>query len=116
MFATVRRYPDLTPSAIEGWASRMADIGAVLESVPGWVSCLLIRTRDGVILVSVGDDEASLIESGRRLAARLAGPADGLRPAAPDIWAGDVLIAAPPARHASPQPARAPASHTDQKT
>lgn len=94
MFATVRRYDDLSPLLLGLVASGVAGIGAVLESVPGWISCLLIRTRDGVILVTVGDDEASLVESGRRLSAWLAQQTRDVPQASPDVWAGDVLLTA----------------------
>ena len=96
MFATVRHYTELTTSTADALAAQCAALGPVLESVPGWVSSVLVRTRTGAVLVTLGEDEASLVESGRRVTAWLAAHVEGFRTSrAPDVWAGDVLIPTP---------------------
>lgn len=92
MFATVRRYAGLNEPGLTEIIARAADIAAVLASVPGVVASQLIRTRDGVILVTVGSDEACLAESGRRFRAWVREHAGGLRTAdEADVWAGVLL-------------------------
>lgn len=93
MFATVRRYTGMDEAMAETLTGLAADIGTVIASVPGARGSLLIRTREGVILVTVGLDEASLVECGRRFRAW----ADTHVGAFPlvneaDVWAGSVVV------------------------
>ncbi len=92
MFATVRRYALEVPS-VDALAARGTDLGAVLASVPGFAACHLVRTRDGFVLVTLGFDEAALIESGRRFVAWADRHLVGFPPRSPaDVWAGEVLL------------------------
>ena len=92
MFATVRRYEGLGDATIEGLRERSPEIAALLAAVPGTSGSELIRTRDGVILVTVADDEASLVESGRRFVAWVEAHVSGFRGRSlSDVWAGEVL-------------------------
>lgn len=93
MLATVRRYSELSDSFVAALLRRGADVAAVLESVPGVTAFQLIRTRDGLVLVTVGVDEASLIECGRRFRAWVEAHVPGF-PAADDsdIWVGAVVL------------------------
>ena len=95
MFATVRHYANLADATATALAEQSAALRPVLESVPGFVSSVLLRTRQGAILVTAGEDEASLVECGRRATAWLATHVPGFPSAAPDVWAGDVLMLAP---------------------
>lgn len=93
MFATIRRYAGLTEAITDALAARVGDMATVLESVPGTSASQLIRTRDGVILVTVGSDEASLIESGRRVRAWMDANVHGFLAAdEADVWAGRVVL------------------------
>lgn len=93
MFATVRRYEGLSEPTVAALRERAAEIATVLGSVPGIGGWQLIRTRDGVIVVTLGDDEASLVEAGRRFVAWLEARVRGFRRRAqPEVWAGEVLI------------------------
>ena len=93
MFATVRRYAGLSDAAVAAVGDRAADIEAVLASVPGSCGVDLIRTREGLIVVTVGVDEPSLIESGRRFRAWIDDQIPDFRGAAdPEVWFGPVLI------------------------
>ncbi len=93
MFATVRRYAELSDSFVGALLHRGADIAAVLASVPGVTEAQLVRTRDGLILVTVGIDEPCLVESGRRFRAWVETHVPGFPPANDaDIWVGAVVL------------------------
>jgi hypothetical protein len=100
MFATVRRYAGLSDATVAALGDRAADIAAVLASVPGSRDAHLIRTRDGLIVVTIGADEPCLVESGRRFRAWVDDQIRDFREAEePDVWSGPLL-----SRHeASPQ-------------
>ena len=73
-------------------AARTTEIGAVLASVPGSLDTLLVRTRDGLLLIVVGTDERSLVEAGRRFRAWVDDEIEGFNAAGePDLWSGPVL-------------------------
>ena len=96
MIATVRVYAGVTDTAIAAIADRSADIGAMLCGVPGCVGCQLIRTRDGLVVVIIGDDEPALVEAGRRFVAWTRRHVPTFRSKAlPTVWAGDVLLSTP---------------------
>ena len=92
MFATVRRYAGLSEATVAALGDRAADIAAVLASVPGSRGAHLIRTREGLIVVTVGTDEPCLVESGRRFRAWVDDQIRDFREAAePDVWSGPLL-------------------------
>jgi hypothetical protein len=92
MFATIRRYAPLPGATVAAVSERATEIGAVLASVPGSVEALLIRTREGLLLLTVGEDEPSLIEAGRRFRAWIDDEIDGFDEAGePELWSGPVL-------------------------
>jgi hypothetical protein len=94
MFATVRRYTRLAPSAVDALEDHSREVRSVLAGVPGFTEAHLIRTRDGLILVTLGEDEGTLVEAGRRFVAWADRhvPAFRLAPQA-HVWAGHVLPA-----------------------
>ena len=94
MFATVRRYVGL-PDPVVGRVFALAgDLGALLAASPGFGDVRLIRTREGLLVVLTGTDEASLVESGRRFVAWVDTRVEGFRGAETiDIWTGDAAIA-----------------------
>lgn len=93
MFATVRRYAVIAPGTLDSLVDQADEIRDVLESVPGTEGGLVIRSRDGVIVVAVGKDERSVMESSRRFVAWSSRHVAAFRDvAAPEVWAGDVLI------------------------
>ena len=92
MFATVRRYAGLSDTTVAALIDRAADIAIVLASVPGARGSHLIRTREGVILVTVGTDESCLVESGRRFRAWVDTHVREFRAAdEADVWVGVVV-------------------------
>ena len=93
MFATFRRYAGLPPATRDAVADRAREIAAVLASVPGACESHVIATRDGVVLVTVGSDEACLIECGRRFRAWADAHASELGPLGEaEIWSGEVVL------------------------
>lgn len=93
MFGTVRHYAGLREATIAAAGERAADIAAVLASVPGSGDAYLIRTRDGLILVTVGSDEPSLVESGRRFRAWVDDEIRDFGAAGEaQVWSGSVLL------------------------
>jgi hypothetical protein len=93
VFATVRCYTGAAPETIDSLCAREGEIRAVLASVPGTRGGHVIRSREGVIVVALGVDESSVIESTRRFVAwcKRHVVAFGDLPD-PEVWAGDVLI------------------------
>jgi hypothetical protein len=93
VIATVRVYTGVSDAAIAAVTDRSADIGTLLCGVPGSVGCQLIRTRDGLVVVIIGDDEAALVEAGRRFVAWTRRYVPTFRSKAiPTVWAGEVLL------------------------
>lgn len=93
MFATVRRYAGLSDVTVTALIDRASDIATVLASVPGACGSQLIRTREGVILVTVGTDESCLVESGRRFRAWVDAHVRGFRTAdEADVWVGELVL------------------------
>lgn len=93
MFATVRRYAGLREATVTALIEQAADIATVLASVPGVHESQLIRTREGVILVTAGTDEACLVESGRRFRAWVNAHVRGFRSVdEADVWVGAVVL------------------------
>jgi hypothetical protein len=89
MFATVRRYTGMDEDTAARLTGLADDIGTVIESVPGARESLLIRTREGVILVTVGIDEACLVECGRRFRAWADTHVEALQLAGEaEVWVG----------------------------
>ena len=93
MFATVRRYAGLSPRTRAALTDCAADIVAVLASVPGAHESQVIATCDGVVLVTVGTDEACLVESGRRFRAWVDARGPEIGPVGEaEIWLGEVVL------------------------
>lgn len=92
MFATIRLYAGLSEATVDAVSDRAAGIATMLRGVPGNPAAQLIRTRDGLIVVIVGDEEAVLVEAGRRFVAWVHRHVPGFRAApSPTVWTGDVL-------------------------
>ena len=93
MFATVRHYAVIAQGTIDSLADQADEIRAVLASVPGTEGGIVIRSREGVIVIALGSDEPSVMESSRRLVAWSNRHVTAFRDvASPEVWAGDVLI------------------------
>jgi hypothetical protein len=93
MFATLRRYAGLSRGTRDVLTGHARDIAAVLASVPGSRGTHLIATRDGFVLVTLGTDEACVIESGRRFRAWADDRVPELRSLGEaEVWSGEVVL------------------------
>ena len=92
MFAAVRRYREVDGWLVDEMAAQAVAISEAMTSAPGSRGCEVIRTREGLIVVALGDDEGSVIEAGRRFVAWIDRHVPAVRGIAPEIWAGDVLV------------------------
>jgi hypothetical protein len=93
VFATVRSYAITTEETVDSLADQAQEIRAVLSSVPGTEGGLVIRSRDGVIVVALGTDERSVMESSRRFVAWSMRHVVAFRDIpAPEVWSGEVLV------------------------
>lgn len=91
MFAAVRRYSGLDGSVVDELTANVRALCAAVTSAPGTQGCEVIRSREGLIVVTLGDDEGSVVEMGRRFVAWIDRHAPEVRAITPDLWAGDVL-------------------------
>jgi hypothetical protein len=92
MFATVRRYLDVTPEVAAELLQRREEVSRVLGGVPGLRSYQLVRTREGLFAVTVCRDEESAMEANRRAAAWLRANIPGFGVEAPEVWSGPVTV------------------------
>jgi hypothetical protein len=95
MFATVRRYTGLPEPVAQRVFGIADDVGALLAGAPGFCDLRMVRTREGLVVVLTGTDEASIRECGRRFVAWVDARVEGFRGGGTvDIWSGDVAIVA----------------------
>ncbi len=92
MFAAVRRYAGLDAALIADLEANAQVIRRVLTSASGSTGCAVIATREGLLVVSTGADEATVAEAGRRFVAWADRHLPVLRDTNPDVWAGEVLV------------------------
>ena len=92
MFAAVRRYAGLDRSVVGDVAAHAAALRSALEATPGSCGCQVISTREGLIVIALGDDEGSVVEAGRRFVAMVDHHVPALRGVSPEVWAGEVLV------------------------
>jgi hypothetical protein len=92
VFAAVRRYHGLEGSLVDEIVANGRAVCHALTSAPGARGCDVIRTREGLIVVTLGDDEGSVIESGRRFVTWLDRHVPAARDITPEVWAGTVLV------------------------
>lgn len=92
MFAAIRRYAGLDASLVDALTENAAAICRALTSVPGARGCEVIAARDSVLVLATGDDEAAVMESGRRFAAWLERHLPDADRTNPEVWAGPVIV------------------------
>jgi hypothetical protein len=92
VFAAIRRYRGLDGSLVDEMVANGRAICQALTSAPGSRGCDVIRTREGLIVVTLGDDEGSVVESGRRFVTWLDRHVPAVRAITPEVWAGTVLV------------------------
>jgi hypothetical protein len=77
---------------VEDFARQASAIRAALSATPGSRGCDVISTREGILVITLGDDETAVVESGRRFVAWLDRHVPAIRSTAPEIWAGEVIV------------------------
>lgn len=87
MHAIIRSYTD--PDLADLLATNRAGVEELISSVPGVQNYVLIRTPDGCISVTVGDDEAATSASSAAAAGFLRDK--GATAPAPTITTGEVI-------------------------
>jgi len=92
VFAAVRRYRGLDGSLVDELVANGRAICQALTSAPGSRGCDVISTREGLIVVTFGDDEGSVVEAGRRFVSWLDHHVPAVHAITPEVWAGTVLI------------------------
>ncbi|HEV8403495.1 MAG TPA: hypothetical protein VGQ31_10720 [Candidatus Limnocylindrales bacterium] len=96
----MRRYVGLDASLVDDLSANATAICRALTSAPGARDCDVIATRDGLLVLALGDDEAAVVESGRRFAAWLERHLPDVHETNPEVWSGVVIahgMAASPA-------------------
>lgn len=109
MFAAVRRYSGLDDSLVDALVSKTAAIREALAETPGVCGSDVISTREGLIVVVVGEDEDCVVEAERRFAVWAERDLPALQAVTLEVWAGEVLVhggADRPARSGWPISAR----------
>ena len=69
MLAVIRRYEPVAPAVARSFLAARDRVEAILQDLPGLHAALLLRTRDGLALVAIGEEEWCLAEAGRRFRA-----------------------------------------------
>jgi hypothetical protein len=88
MHAIIRSYTD--PDLADLLAGNRAGVEELIAGVPGVQNYVLIRTPDGCISVTVGDDEAATSASSKAAAGFLRDKGATAPP--PTITSGEVLV------------------------
>jgi len=91
MFASIRKYNE-APAFADDLVKRQEEIKSVLRPIPGFHAYYLVKTKDGVISVTVCHDRAGAEESNRVASTWLKDklPTFATRP--PEITTGEVRI------------------------
>lgn len=109
MFAAVRRYSGPGESLEDALVGRTTAIRDALVDAPGVCGGDVISTREGLIVVVVGEDEDCVVEAERRFAVWAERDLPALQALTLEVWAGEVLVhggADHPARRGWPISAR----------
>ncbi len=92
MYASVRRYTSVDPSLFDEVARNPQDLEATMRQAPGFQAWYLIRTGDGMVTVTLCDDQAGAEASVRLAAGWLRDHMPTLAPQPPDIANGEVTL------------------------
>lgn len=92
MFAAVRRYSGPGESLVDALVGRTAAIHEALVEAAGVCGGDVISTREGLIVVVVGEDEDSVVEAERRFAVWAERDLPALHALTLEVWSGEVLV------------------------
>lgn len=92
MYATIRQYTGVDDRAFAALMSRRDDVEALIRQTTGLAHYHLIRTRTGVMSVTVCDTRAGAEDSNRRVANWVKANMPALLPTPPRIVAGEDVL------------------------
>jgi hypothetical protein len=93
VYATVRTYAAAAELADE-LVGKGDDVKALISGISGFKAYYLVRTAEGAVSVSVYADQAGAEESTRAAAEFIRDQLPGLSVAAPQVFAGEVVLSA----------------------
>ena len=91
MYATVRTYSAAAELA-DALVGKGADVKQLISEIAGFKAYYLVRTAEGAVSVSVYEDQAGAEESTRAAAAFIREQLPDLSVAAPQVYAGEVVL------------------------
>jgi hypothetical protein len=93
MYATVRTY-STSPEMADALVSNEADVKSLISGIDGFHAYYLVRTADGVVSISVYDNETGADESTTAAAQWIRENLPNIAGSAPQVSAGEVVITA----------------------
>ncbi len=92
MYASVRRYTGVDPGLFDEVARKRQDLEATMRKAPGFRAWYLIRTGDGMVTVTLCDEQAGADESVRLAAGWIRDNMPQLAPNPPEVSNGEVTL------------------------
>ena len=92
MYASVRRYAGSDPGLFDEVASRRQDLEATMRKAPGFRAWYLVRTGDGMMTITLCDEQAGADESVRLAAGWIRDNMPQLAPNPPEVSNGEVTL------------------------
>ncbi len=92
MYASVRRYAGSDPGLFDEVASQRQDLEATMRRAPGFRAWYLVRTGDGMMTITLCDEQAGADESVRLAAGWIRDNMPQLAPNPPEVSNGEVTL------------------------
>jgi hypothetical protein len=92
MYASVRHYRGMVPSAVDQIGQRRREFEPLLRGVPGFRAWYMIGTDDGMITVTLCDDRTGAEESVRVAGNYISQNIPDLIPNPPEVANGEVAV------------------------
>jgi hypothetical protein len=92
MYASVRRYKGVDPRAFDEATRNRQSLEATMRKAPGFRAWYLIRTSDGLVTVTLCDEQAGAEESVRLAGSWLRDTIPGMVPNPPEVANGEVVL------------------------
>ncbi len=92
MYASVRRYAGSDPGLFDEVASQRQDLEATMCRAPGFRAWYLVRIGDGMMTITLCDEQAGADESVRLAAGWIRDNMPQLAPNPPEVSNGEVTL------------------------
>jgi hypothetical protein len=92
MYASVRRYRGMAPNAVDQIKQRRQEFEPLLRGVPGFQAWYMIRTNEGMITVTLCDEQTGAEESVRVAGDYIRRSIPDLVPNPPEVANGEVAV------------------------